>query len=80
MKHSNLCPKCNFTDIIRIPARIPATTSENIIQVGLMTRAVRVTRYVCATCGFSEEWIESLDEIEKLRNRHEPAPADQQES
>ena len=72
MKDSQICPKCNFTDILRIPARLPGTSSENIIQLGLM-RAVRVTRYVCATCGYTEEWIDAQEDIEKLRSRHEPA-------
>jgi predicted nucleic-acid-binding Zn-ribbon protein len=73
MKHSNTCPKCQFNDIIRIPARLPASSGENIVNIGLM-KAVKVTRYVCATCGFSEEWVESHDDIEKLRARHEPLP------
>jgi predicted nucleic-acid-binding Zn-ribbon protein len=73
MKDSTICPKCNFADIIRIPARLSATSGENIIQLGLVVRAVRVTRYVCATCGFTEEWIDSLEDVEKLRARHEPA-------
>lgn len=72
MKDSNTCPKCNFTDVIRIPARLPATSSENVISVGWMS-AVKVTRFVCATCGYSEEWIEPLEDVEKLRSRHEPA-------
>jgi predicted nucleic-acid-binding Zn-ribbon protein len=72
MKHTSTCPKCQFTDIIRIPARLPASSGENIVSVGLM-KAVRVTRYVCATCGFTEEWIEPQDDIEKLRTRHEAA-------
>ncbi len=71
MKDFKICPKCNFTDILRIPARMPASSTENIITVGWMN-AVKVTRFVCATCGFTEEWIESLEEVEKLRSRHEP--------
>lgn len=73
MKHTSTCPKCQFTDIIRIPARLPASAGENIVSIGLM-KAVRVTRYVCATCGFSEEYVEPVEDTEKLRSRHEAAP------
>ena len=73
MKQTTTCPKCQFTDIIRIPARLPASVGENIVSIGLM-KAVRITRYVCATCGFSEEYVEPLEDTEKLRGRHEDAP------
>lgn len=73
MKQTQTCPKCQFNDIIRIPARLPASSGENIVSIGLM-KAVRVTRYVCATCGFSEEYIEPLEDTEKLRARHEANP------
>ena len=32
--------------------------------------AVKVTRYLCAACGFSEEWVNSADDIAKLKKKY----------
>ena len=73
MKNTKSCPKCNSTDILRIPGQVGAYGSGNNISVGwTIFSAVKVTRFLCADCGFSEEWIESLSDVEKLRDKHEP--------
>ncbi len=72
MKDTKICPQCNFTDILRIPARTGSSSTETLISVGTF-KTIKITRYVCATCGYTEEWIESLEDIEKLRSRHEEA-------
>lgn len=71
MKNRTICPKCNGTDIIRIPGNSGAHGVGNNIQVGLtIFSAVLVHRYVCCDCGYSEEWIDKED-IQKLRKRYE---------
>ncbi len=68
MKNSKSCPKCGGTDIIRIDGEAGAYGSGNNIMVGLtIFSAVKVNRYVCCDCGFTEEWIDKND-IEKLKN------------
>jgi len=69
MKTSKTCSKCKSTDILRIPGDIRAFGTGNNILVGgiLLLRFVRVTRYVCGNCGFSEEWIDAPEDIAKLR-------------
>ena len=69
MKNTKTCPKCQCTDIIRIPADVRAFGAENNILVGgrLLPRFVRVTRYLCSACGFSEEWIDSAEDVAKLK-------------
>lgn len=70
MKNTRSCPKCASPDLIRIPGTIGYGGSGNNIQVGFWVfSAVLVTRFVCATCGFSEEWIESPVDIERLRKK-----------
>ena len=29
-------------------------------------KSIGVTRYICRDCGFTEEWIDSKDDIEKI--------------
>ncbi len=68
MKNARNCPKCGGTDIIRIDGDAKAYGAGNNIMVGLtIFSAVKVNRYVCCDCGFTEEWIDKKD-IEKLKN------------
>ncbi len=70
MKERGICPKCNGTDIIRIKGQAGAYGSGNHIPVGLtIFSAVLVHRYVCCTCGYSEEWIEKED-LPKLKKTY----------
>src|SRR5579863_5521001 len=69
MKNSKTCPKCHCIDIVRIPGDVRAFGAENTIMVGgrFLPRFVRVTRYLCSKCGFSEEWIDSVEDVSKLK-------------
>jgi predicted nucleic-acid-binding Zn-ribbon protein len=75
MKKSNKCPKCNSQEIIRIPGRVSGVGAGNIIMTGMTVfSAVKVTRYLCTDCGFSEEWIDDPKDIEKLKNIFKTKP------
>jgi predicted nucleic-acid-binding Zn-ribbon protein len=63
MRNAKSCPKCQSADVVRIES--PQDASHNVITIGWFS-AARVTRYLCAKCGFSEEWIEDPDELAKL--------------
>jgi len=67
-----LCPKCNSGDILRIPGERGAYGAGNNIMTGMTVfSAVKVTRYLCCECGYSEEWIDNKEDIKKLRNKFE---------
>jgi len=68
MKHSKICPKCNSADIVRIDGYTGAYgTGNNILTGKTIFSGVNVNRYVCCSCGFSEEWIDRED-IDKVKN------------
>ncbi|MFT4537652.1 MAG: putative nucleic-acid-binding Zn-ribbon protein [Planctomycetota bacterium] len=74
MKNASECPKCESDDIIRIPGRAGAHGAGNNITTGLtIFSAIMVTRYLCASCGYSEEWIDSSEDIDRLRPMHRQA-------
>ncbi|WP_308749253.1 hypothetical protein [uncultured Anaerococcus sp.] len=69
MKNSNKCPKCGSSDIIKIPGHAGAYGSGNNIMVGMTIKsAVLVDRYLCADCGYSEEWVDT-DYIDKIKKK-----------
>lgn len=68
MKNTNKCPKCGSSDIIKVPGHAGAYGSGNNIMVGITIKsAVPVDRYLCADCGYSEEWVDihNIDKIKK---------------
>jgi len=71
MRHSKTCPKCQNTDIIRIPGEVRAFGAGNNITVGAtIFSAAKVARYLCACCGFSEEWVESVEDIATIAKKY----------
>jgi predicted RNA-binding Zn-ribbon protein involved in translation (DUF1610 family) len=71
MQNSKVCPKCQNNEIIRIPGEARAFgAGNNIVVGGTIFSAVKVTRYLCASCGFSEEWVESVDDIASIKKRY----------
>jgi predicted nucleic-acid-binding Zn-ribbon protein len=67
MKNTGQCPKCESKELLRIEGQAGAHGAGNNIPVGwTIFSSVKVTRFLCTSCGFSEEWIESRDDIAKL--------------
>lgn len=69
MKNTNKCPKCGSSDIIKVPGYAGAYGSGNNIMVGMTIKsAVPVDRYLCTSCGYSEEWV-NTDNIDKIKKK-----------
>ncbi len=70
MKNTNRCPKCNGGDILFVPGTSEAYGVGNNIRVGAtIFSAVLVHRYICSSCGYSEEWIDK-EGISKLQKKY----------
>lgn len=70
MRNSKKCPKCKSSDIIRIPGTVDNYGAGNIIRVGvwsIFNKPPKVARYLCASCGFSEEWVDSTGDIARVK-------------
>lgn len=72
MKNNNKCSKSGSRDTIRIPGEIVG----NFIPIGWWAGDAKVARYLCGQCGFSEEWVESPDDIAKVRKMYEAGDAE----
>ena len=71
MKNFRLCTKCQSNDIVRIEGLSGAYGAGNNIPVGLsFFSSIKVTRFLCLNCGFSEEWIESREDLERIRSKY----------
>jgi hypothetical protein len=65
------CSKCGSPGVIRVPGNVGFYGSGNNIATGLaIWQRVKAARYVCASCGFVEEWVDSPSELEKLKEKY----------
>lgn len=72
MKNSRICPKCNASNVLRIEGRVDAYGVGNNIPAGMTIFSyVKVDRYLCCECGYSEEWVNKKD-IPKLWKKYAP--------
>jgi len=68
---NGVCSKCQSTDLLHVPGTIGAFGAGNNIPVGWRAmNAVAVARFVCGVCGYSEEWITSPRDLERVRQRY----------
>lgn len=63
MMYRKICPKCGSNDIVIVDGYAGPYGEGNYIKAGLST--VKVERYICTNCGFTEEWIRGT-ELQKL--------------
>lgn len=67
MKNTTQCPKCKGREIFKVPF-----SKDNFGQNAVMTgffAAAKVIRYVCGSCGYTEEWIDNMAELDKLNEK-----------
>jgi hypothetical protein len=72
MRNSKTCTKCRSNDVIRIPGAVGGYGAGNNIPIRTIFSYVKVTRYLCAACGFSEEWVDAPDDIAKIKKKYAP--------
>ena len=73
MNKNRICPKCGSNDIYVVDGYTGPYGSGNNVMIGATVfSAVKVNRYICCTCGFTEEWIgrEDLEKVKKSKKAH----------
>jgi ribosomal protein S27AE len=66
MKNTKVCPKCKSNKIIRAQHH---WNQDNTLPVGIFSW-VRVARYICGQCGFIENWIDSENDLNAVREKY----------
>jgi ribosomal protein S27AE len=68
MRNTKVCPKCGSNDIVIVPGLYGELDGlEHFAPPGSILVLLAITRYFCCNCGFSEEWIESPEDREKIK-------------
>ena len=67
MQYTHVCPKCHASSVVRIPGVVGPYGAAILLTT---LSAVPVSRYACLNCGFVEEWIDTPDDLAKLRRKY----------
>jgi hypothetical protein len=70
LKNTRCCPKCSSREIACFPGWGGHYGSGNYVLVGrwlIWPLTAKVARYVCTQCGFAEEWVDTDEELCKVR-------------
>ena len=59
------CGKCGGGELLRVPMT-PGEHSHIVFGERLL-RDVTVTKYVCTDCGYIEQWVNSRDDLRRLK-------------
>lgn len=62
-----ICSRCNSEQFVKIDNTSGQHFSR--IKTGALTVA-EVSRYVCCSCGFTEEWIENDDDLKRIKEKY----------
>ncbi len=74
MKHTKHCPKCGSTDIICfVNDGFPSDSKVGIMTGATIFSAVRVNRYICCNCTYTEEWVDRSN-IDTLKQSKKGRP------
>jgi hypothetical protein len=74
------CTHCGSRELLEVAAT-PSQHSHIVVMVrggGLVMRTVRACKYVCTDCGRMEEWVNSKDDLKRLKT--ELVSADKKET
>jgi transposase-like protein len=64
MRYKYKCPKCESNDVIEvIGSNINQYQKIPLTKWG--TRNVVLDRYICASCGYTEEWVQLSEKFKK---------------
>lgn len=75
MKNDNRCAKCSSTNLLKIPT-VPGDGPHIAIEHRGGLEMVAVSRFVCANCGYIEQWVHDLSELTELRAEYGAGKAD----
>jgi predicted nucleic-acid-binding Zn-ribbon protein len=68
MKYSYCCPKCQNSEIAIIEGGTFKGNIYNTVTFGLTT--IYLTRYVCTNCGFTENYIDDVKDLQKIKDKY----------
>ena len=69
MKFTHKCPKCESADIVKESKKNnPYYTNYVYVKKNWATY-ITLARYICLRCGYTEEWVDTQEELDKIEKK-----------
>jgi transposase-like protein len=68
MKTTGKCPKCDSDNVFIVPGRQDETSI--MVDWGGFFTSAAVARYVCGKCGYVESFVDSLEDLDRIRRKY----------
>lgn len=69
MKFSNKCPKCESPDIVKESKQTNMHYNNYVSVKKNWASFISLTRYICLHCGYTEEWVDDPQDLEKIEKK-----------
>ncbi len=70
MNRTHTCPKCGGTQLVHVPASQWLFARGGNAYLGLHRgERVLISKYICTSCGYVENWAERPQDLAALRAR-----------
>lgn len=69
MKNNHQCPKCRSADIVKENKKSSISYNNYVTVKENWAKFIMMTRYICLHCGYTEEWINDLEDLKKIEKK-----------
>ena len=69
MKNTHQCPKCGSANIVKEDRNNSMSYNNYITVKHNWAKFVLMARYICLHCGYTEEWVDNVDDLEKIEQK-----------
>ena len=69
MKHNHKCPKCGSADIVTENKKTSISYNNYVTVKQNWAKFIMLVRYICLHCGYTEEWIEDAEDLNKIEEK-----------
>lgn len=64
------CPKCRSKEVVRLPGDIQPPSMLSGAKPPSSFKTIKVTRFCCSNCGFTEVWVNDPDDLKDLLKKY----------
>jgi len=64
------CPKCRSQELLRLPGYIQPPAMLSGAKPPSSFKIIKMTRYCCANCGYTEEWVDDPKDLQDLLKKY----------
>ncbi len=69
MKNTGICPKCQSHHIVEESRKTSSYYNNWVTVKQNWAKFISLVRYICVDCGFTEEWVKEIEDLDKIEKK-----------